>query len=432
MLRHMTAGVKVVAPAAGVAHVHYGSGYGNYVDVVDGSGKTHRMAHLQGGGLINNGAHVVKGQVVGLVGNTGASTGPHLHYEQHIGGAQVGIHLEGPGFQWGPRTTADGDRRTIHAVRSSNCLAAPKGVDSPVDVVGWSRDNSIRIARSNRTVATGWRVAVPQVSNPTLSDACNFDRDRGTELISYEAHLKHFVMGNPRGDGKMDWSVVLPGIWNITDFKCIDWNGDGRSDVWARDASNRVYVGYSNGTKVYHWQRQRAMNGAWATLGDMEFLENCDLNGDGRREIVSYEANRRFMIGRPHAGGHMRWDVLLNNVYNIDATSCGNFNPKHRGTELIGWQMYRGRGTFVIGEFASNFRHERWDPMTQYNVAKPFKGELDSGDIDADGVSELLSHEYRGGHHFIMVADFNSPRTFRWRQFLAGVSIEDMNAGRFH
>ncbi len=426
-------GMKVVAPAAGVAYVRYGGGYGNYVDVVEPNGKTHRMAHLQGGGLINNGARIQKGRVVGLVGNTGASTGPHLHYEQRVGGVAVSIQLEGPSLVWGPKLTADGDRNTTHGLKSANCIGTSRAVDSRVDIAGWSSNSSIRIGRSNGSVASGWKSAVPMVSNPTHSDACNFNGVGATEYISYEANLKQFVMGSPRGDGSMSWSVILSGIYNISDFVCLDWNKDGNSDIWARDSSNNaIYVGYSNGTRITKWVRQKALNGSWARIGNMEFLERCDLNGDGRAEVIAYEANRRFMVGRPSTGNRLRWDMLLNNVYNIDATACGNFNPKHKGQELIGWQIYKGKGTFVIGEFDSRFRHQRWDPISPNGIGRPHRGELDAGDLDRDGVSELFSHEFRNNSHYVMVADFTSSRAFRWYQYLGRINIEDMHAGHFH
>jgi hypothetical protein len=428
-------GVKVVTPAAGTAYVRYDGGYGNYVDVVEPGGKTHRMAHLQGVGLVGNGTPVFKGQVVGLVGSTGASTGPHLHYEQRVGGAQVAIALEGPALAWGARYTSDGDRQTTHALKSVNCIGAntapAAGSSGAVGVAGWSDGNMV-LSRASGGVGRGWTVAVPKVSNPALSDACNFDGDAATEAISYESNLKQFVMANPRGDGTMAWSVVLKGIYSISDFACVDWNADGKSDIWARDGSNNaVYVGYSNGAVVSQWVRQKSTTGAWAAIGDPEFVEGCDINGDARDEIVVYEANARFMLGRPSGSGAMRWDLLLGGVANIDATACGNFNTTHAGAELIGWQILNGKGTYLIGEFASSFAHERWDALTPNGLGVPYMGELDAGNIDGDGTSELLAHEYRGGVHFVMVADFTGARSFRWYQYAQRGTMENMTVGRF-
>lgn len=57
-------------------------GYGNYVRIKHGEGYETAYAHLSRYAKgIRNGARVRQGQVIGYVGSTGRSTGPHLHYE---------------------------------------------------------------------------------------------------------------------------------------------------------------------------------------------------------------------------------------------------------------------------------------------------------------------------------------------------------------
>ena len=76
-------GTTVVTVAEGtVVHAAKQGGYGNLVVVDHGSGITTYYAHLSAFGAgIQEGAKVERGQEIGLVGSTGMSTGPHLHYE---------------------------------------------------------------------------------------------------------------------------------------------------------------------------------------------------------------------------------------------------------------------------------------------------------------------------------------------------------------
>lgn len=59
--------------------------YGNLVKIEHGSGLETRYAHASKL-LVKKGDRVVKGQTIALVGSTGRSTGPHLHYEIRLNG----------------------------------------------------------------------------------------------------------------------------------------------------------------------------------------------------------------------------------------------------------------------------------------------------------------------------------------------------------
>ena len=64
-----------------------GGGYGNYVWIDHGNGKETIYAHLTSL-IVSPGQTVSKGQVIGYVGSTGHSTGPHLHFECRYGGVK--------------------------------------------------------------------------------------------------------------------------------------------------------------------------------------------------------------------------------------------------------------------------------------------------------------------------------------------------------
>ena len=74
-------GTPVLAPASGrVKRASRGGSLGQFVEIDHGNGLVTRYAHLSEF-LVRKGDWVTRGQIIGRVGNTGRSTGPHLHYE---------------------------------------------------------------------------------------------------------------------------------------------------------------------------------------------------------------------------------------------------------------------------------------------------------------------------------------------------------------
>jgi murein DD-endopeptidase MepM/ murein hydrolase activator NlpD len=82
-------GAAVRATAAGIViFAGPNAGYGNMVEVDHGNGLTTRYAHLSAI-LVTEDQKVDLGTIVGRIGTTGRSTGPHLHYETRIAGDPV-------------------------------------------------------------------------------------------------------------------------------------------------------------------------------------------------------------------------------------------------------------------------------------------------------------------------------------------------------
>lgn len=77
----VTTGTPVRAAAAGkVEYARWGGGYGFLVSVDHGDGVVTRYAHNRQI-VVREGQHVSRGQVLAFSGNTGNSTGPHVHFE---------------------------------------------------------------------------------------------------------------------------------------------------------------------------------------------------------------------------------------------------------------------------------------------------------------------------------------------------------------
>jgi murein DD-endopeptidase MepM/ murein hydrolase activator NlpD len=85
-------GTAVHAPAEGiVVSAGFGNGYGREVVIDHGHGLTTIYGHLSGFGVVA-GQHVSRGDVIAYVGDSGRSTGPHLHYEVRIHDQPVNPH----------------------------------------------------------------------------------------------------------------------------------------------------------------------------------------------------------------------------------------------------------------------------------------------------------------------------------------------------
>lgn len=82
-------GTAVMASCGGVVtKAGWGSGYGYVVYIQHPDGKETRYGHLSKV-LVSSGQKVSQGQKIALSGNTGVSTGPHVHFEIRIGGSAV-------------------------------------------------------------------------------------------------------------------------------------------------------------------------------------------------------------------------------------------------------------------------------------------------------------------------------------------------------
>lgn len=138
--RKMHAGVDFAAPrgtpilAAGAGTVEranrFGS-FGNYIRIRHSDGYKTAYAHLQGFARgIKAGAFVRQDQVIGYVGTTGRSTGPHLHYEVIHNGKKINprrlSQLSGKPLSKGQKPAFENRRAEIEALRASSTVIRPE------------------------------------------------------------------------------------------------------------------------------------------------------------------------------------------------------------------------------------------------------------------------------------------------------------------
>lgn len=82
-------GTGIKATRAGEIIVKtYNSSYGNYIIIDHGNGIASLYAHMSGFN-VSIGQEVSQGSIIGFIGSTGSSTGPHLHFEIRVNGTRV-------------------------------------------------------------------------------------------------------------------------------------------------------------------------------------------------------------------------------------------------------------------------------------------------------------------------------------------------------
>jgi murein DD-endopeptidase MepM/ murein hydrolase activator NlpD len=102
-------GDNIYATADGVvSKAFYNGGYGNFVQIDHENGYSSAFSHMKKY-VVRPGQKVHRGQLIGYVGNSGRSTGPHLHYEVTLDGEPINpsMFMKVAGTSESPSTTSE-------------------------------------------------------------------------------------------------------------------------------------------------------------------------------------------------------------------------------------------------------------------------------------------------------------------------------------
>ncbi len=254
-------GAMVIASAPGVVTTAVDLGnrsYGRYVVVDHGRGRTSLYAHMDALWAVA-GQAVDQGTPLGLVGSSGNSTGPHLHFEERLNNVDQHSYLHRRRFRMG----------TWQASR--NCGSAP--------VVGdWDGNGTADVGVQRRTTAPRYRLKRPGRTSLVIPFGWRSDQalsgdwngDGSVEIGARRPGSRAFVLRRRNGSTR-----TVP-LGRVADFGVTgDWNGDGRTDLGLWRPSTQAFV-------------LRATNGATRQIrfgapGDRPVTG--DWNGDGRTEL---------------------------------------------------------------------------------------------------------------------------------------------------
>ena len=278
-------GDDVVASAPGTVSVatRGSTGYGNWVRVTHPSGETTIYAHLESV-VVTLGQAVDQATLLGTVGSTGNSSGPHLHFEERNSAGVMVPWLDGSEFVFGS------------APASANC------VDVPVagNFVGGAE---AEVAVFRRTEAATFQVRRP---------------DMAPKVIPFGGAADQPVVGDWDGDGRVNAGVRTPatrtfalktpvGVTTLAFGKPADlpvagdWDGDGLWEIGIRRPTSALF-------------RLRATDGtvSVASLGDADDLPvTGDWDGDRRTDLGVYDvATATFTLRIVDADG-LAWTAQV-------------------------------------------------------------------------------------------------------------------------
>jgi hypothetical protein len=297
-------GDRVVASAPGtvtVADKINNSGYGRWVTIDHGRNEKTLYAHLSAVN-VTVGQRVDQGELIGLLGSTGNSSGPHLHFEERSGSSVVTPFFAGVRFVFGSTLT------------SKNCVEVPMAVDWNGDgkaeptVFRRADPAAFRIYRSGRTPIT--KRYGTAADDPVPGD---WDGNGTVNVGVRNPSSKTFTMRTPRGnvtllfglatdkpiagdwDGDKKWT---PGLWRPNEHQFIlrhadgavtriylgdaddlpvtgDWDGDGRTDVGVYDQATATFTLRKTDEDGLEWTARVP----FGTAGDLPAVGDWDGNG---------------------------------------------------------------------------------------------------------------------------------------------------------
>ncbi|MCW2765587.1 MAG: mepM 3 [Nocardioides sp.] len=256
-------GDPVVAAAAGTVVVAEsgGSGYGRWVMLDHGNGETTIYAHLSSLG-VSVGQTVDQGMLLGAVGTSGNSTGPHLHFEERRDRTDISAWFHGTAFKYGSTLTS---QNCVDVPTAGNFVGGPEAEPVVFRRATKATFQVLRDGRNPKVIRFG-----TSTDQPVVGD---WDGDGRTDPGVRTPQTKTFQLRTPAGVT----SIVFGAVKDIP--IAGDWDGDGLWEVGVRRSGSNVF-------------RLRAADGKLASipLGDVNDLPvTGDWDGDGTTDLGVYD-----------------------------------------------------------------------------------------------------------------------------------------------
>lgn len=293
-------GTPILAAYDGVIKTRaWSNTYGNYVDIQHVGGYVTRYAHMVSQGLVAPGARVVRGQQIGVVGSTGASTGAHLHFEVWRNGSVYSAINQG--FVCLSSVTRGRPIPLVFPGLRTNPISPVSSADydgdGKADLLGIAADSDLQFFagtgsgafRPASVITSGWGL----YRHLTHTDL-NADGRADMLAVRSDGLLEYYAGGASGGFDRhskleLGWDSMLHVVSGA------DYSGDGLQDVLAASAAGVLTVHRGNGTGALSGTRTTVGSG-W---GAIRLMAGGDFNGDGIGDImaVATDGNLYFYRG---------------------------------------------------------------------------------------------------------------------------------------
>lgn len=289
------------------------SGYGNWVRVDHGNGENTIYAHLNTV-AVAVGQTIDQGALVGTLGSTGNSTGPHLHFEERDASGVVDPYFDRTKFVFGSTLASD---NCVDVPLAGNFVAGPEAEVAIFRRASASTFQVQRIDRAPKVITFGATTDQPFVGD--------WDGDGRVNPGVRTPTTKTFTLRLPTGS-----STVVFG--KPADLPVAgDWDGDGLWEVGvrrARDASFRLR--HADGTV------------SMVLLGDADDLPvTGDWDGDLHTDVGVYDVDTATFTIRVVDVDGLAWtaDIQFGSAGDLPVTGDWDANGK---TDVGVWSPSTG------------------------------------------------------------------------------------------
>lgn len=257
-------GTPVQAVAAGtILLAGNGGGYGNVVYIDHGNGIETRYAHLDAFAKgLKKGKRVTAGELIGAVGTTGRSTGPHLHFELRVKGQPVNPLTYAGAVAGGGAQAVEALVNQIIRVESAGVATAKNPRSTATGLGQFIQSTWLRMMRDYRpdlvnSMTTAQLLALrtdPALSREMVRNLAReneaFLRARGHQITAGRLYLAHFL--GPAGADKALRADPGATVLAVMGAQVVNANPFLRNKTIAdlRNWSDRKMRGAKGGTVV--------------------------------------------------------------------------------------------------------------------------------------------------------------------------------------